>query len=97
APGEAVVQVALCELARDLEVLHRREQVIAELGDRDGVLLTAGARLAQRIERRAQEARHRDPRDRVRVLEREEETELCSLVGAQLGDLATVEQSLALG
>jgi hypothetical protein len=59
---EPVVDVALRELARDLELVHRGEHVLTELGDRDGVVLAAGARLAHGVHRGAEEARHRDAR-----------------------------------
>ena len=91
AAREAVVQVALRELARHLEVLHRREQLGAELLDRDRVLLAAVRGLALRVDRAAQEARHGDARDRVRVLEREEEAPLRPLVGPELHDRLAVE------
>ena len=96
AAREAVVEVALRELARHLQVLHRREQLGAELLHGDRVVLAAVRRLALRVDRAAQEARDRDARDRVRVLEREEEALLGALVGPQLGHVLAVEQDLAL-
>ncbi len=94
---EAVVQVPRRELARNLELLHRREQVRAELGDRHRILLASGRGLAIRVDRASQEARHGDARDRVRVLEREEEAALRALVRPELGDVLAVEEDLALG
>ena len=93
AAREAVVQVALRELARDLQALHRGQHVLAELADRHGVVLAAGARLAGRVERRAQEAGDGHARNRVRVLEREEEPELRALVGAQLRQISWPSKS----
>ena len=95
--GEPVVQVARRELARHLQVLHRGEEVRAELGDRHRVVLAAVTRLALRVDRAAQEARDRDARDRVRVLEGQEEPALRALVGPQLDEVLAVEQDLALG
>ena len=46
AAGEAVVQVARGELARNLQLLHRRQQLGAELRDRHRVVLAAVRRLA---------------------------------------------------
>ena len=97
AAGEAVVQVARRELARHLQPLHRGEDLGAELLDRDRVVLAAVPRLADRVDRAPQEARHRHARDRVRVLEGEEEALLRALVGAGLDDVLAVEQDLALG
>ena len=96
AAREAVVEVARRELARDLEPVHRGEQVLAELRDRDRVVL-ARARLANRVDRAAQEARHRHARDGVRVLEREEEAALRALVRAERHEVLAVEEDLALG
>ena len=97
AAGEAVVEVARRELARDLEPVHRGEQLLAELRDRDRVVLAAVPRLADRVDRGAQEARDGHARDRVRVLEREEEAALRALVGAELDEVLAVEEDLALG
>ena len=83
AAREAVVDVARRELARDLELVHRGQQLVAELGDRDRVVLAARLRLADRVDRAAQEVRHGHARDRVRVLEGEEEAALRALVGAE--------------
>ena len=97
ASGEAVVQISRRELARNLELLHGREQVRPELGNRNRIVLAAARRLAVRVDRAPQEARHGDARDRVRVLEREEEAALRTLVGAELGQVLAVEEDLALG
>ena len=97
AAGEPVVEVALGQLARHLQVLHRGEHVRAELLDRDRVVLAAVRRLALRVDRAAQEARDGDAGDRVRVLEREEQALLRALVGTELRDVDAVEQDLALG
>ena len=97
AAREAVVQVALRELARHLQLLHRGEHVLAELRDRDRVVLAAVARLADRVDRGAQEARDGHAGDRVRVLEREEEAALRALVRLELGHVLAVEEDLALG
>ena len=43
AARESVVQVALSELARNAQPLHRRQHLLAELGDRDRVVLTLRA------------------------------------------------------
>jgi hypothetical protein len=84
AAREAVVHVAGRELAGHLQPLHRLGELRTELGDRDRVVFTAGARLADRVHGAAQEARDGDARDRVRVLEGKEETALRALVGAEL-------------
>ena len=97
AAGEPVVQVALRELARHLQVLHRSEELRAELLHRDRVVLAAVRGLALRVDRAAQEARHRHARDRMRVLEREEQPALRTLVGPHLEDRLAVEQDVALG
>src|SRR5581483_5682061 len=46
AAGEAVVQVARCELTRDLQPVHLREELLAELGNRDRIVDALVARLA---------------------------------------------------
>ena len=97
AAGEAVVQIPRRELARDLELLHRRQQVGAELGNRNRIVLAAARRLAVRVDRAPQEARHGDAGDRVRVLEGEEEAALRALVRAELGQVLAVEEDLTLG
>ena len=77
-------------------MLHRIHQLLAELGDRNRVILPARAlRIALIAERR--KLVDRDARDRVRVLEGEEETPLRALVGPALGDVHAVEEDLALG
>ena len=97
AAREPVVEIALRQLARHLEVLHRGEHVGAELLHGDRVVLAAVRRLALRVDRAAQEARDGDAGDRVGILEREEEALLGALVGAELRDVDAVEQDLALG
>ena len=97
ATREPVVQVPLRELARHLQMLHRGEQVGAELLDRDRIVLAVVGGLALRVDRAAEEARDGDARDRVRVLEGEEEAALRALVGAQLEDRLAVEPDVALG
>ena len=57
----------------------------------------AVARLAHGVDRAAQEARHGDAGDRVRILEREEEAALGALVGRELGDVVAVEDDPAVG
>ena len=96
APREPVVHVARRELARDLELLHRPHQLLPELGDRDRIVLAAVPALADRVDRAPQEAGDGDSGNRVRILEREEETLLGALVRAELGDVLAVEQDLAL-
>ena len=54
-----------------------------------------GARLADRVDRGAQEVRDGHARNRVRVLEREEEALLRALVGPGLGEVLAVEEDLA--
>jgi hypothetical protein len=95
AAREPVVQVARRELAADLEVVHLREERLAELGHRHRVVDAAVLRLAHSVQRLPQEVGDGDARNSVRVLEREEEPGLCALVGACLGDVHTVEQDLA--
>ena len=97
AAREPVVQVARGELAADLQAVHLGEELLAELRDRHRVVDAAVARLAHGVDRLAQEVRDGDARDRVRVLEREEEPGLRALVGAGLGDVVAVEQDLPLG
>ena len=97
AAGEPVVEVALSELARDLQVLHRGEHVLAKLRHRHGVVLAARARLPDRVQRRAHEAGNGHAGNGVRVLEGEEEPELRALVGAQLAEVLPVEERLAAG
>ena len=97
AAGEAVVQVAGGELARNLQALHRSEQLGPELGDRNRVVLAAVPGLADRVDRAPEEARHGDAGNRVRILERQEETALGTLVGAELGHVIAAEEDLALG
>ena len=97
AAREALVQVPRGELARNLELLHRLHQVLAELGDLDRVVDAVVPRLAQRVDRRAQEGRDGDAGDRVRVLEGEEEAAGGALVGAHLGHVLAVEEDLPLG
>jgi len=92
---EAVVQIAAEQLARHLQLLGRRRQLLAELWNRDGIVFTAGARLAQRVHRRAQEARHRHARDRVGVLEGEEEPLLGALVGTEPEQAGAVQEHVA--
>ena len=95
--GEPVVQVARGELAGHLEALHRGEELLAELRDRHRALLATVRCLALRVDRAAQEARDGHARDRVRVLERQEEAALGALVGAHLHQVGAVEQDLATG
>ena len=97
AAREAVVEIARRELARDLEPVHLREDLLAELGNRDRIVLAAVLRLADRVDRAAQEARDRHAGDGVRVLEREEEAALGALVCLELEDALAVEQDVALG
>ncbi len=97
AAREAVVDVPRRELSRNLQPVHRRQQLIAELGDRNRVVLAARARLADRIDGAAQEVRHRDAGNGVRVLEREKQPALRPLVGAGLREVLAVEEDLALG
>ena len=97
AAGEPVVEVARRELAADLEAVHLREQLVAELGNRHRVLDAAVPRLAHGVDRAAQEARHRHARDRMRVLEREEQAALRALVRRHLGHVLAVEEDPALG
>ena len=97
AAGEAVVQVARGELAADLELVHLLEQLLAELRDRDRIVHAAVSGLARRVDRAAQEARDGDAGDGLRILEREEEAALGTLVGAELRDVLAVEQQGAFG
>ena len=97
AAREAFVEVARRELARDLELLHRgRAAPCGTRGSGSGRRRRRSAPCA-RVDRRAQEVRHRHARDRVRVLEGEEEAPLRALVGAHLGDVLAVEEDLPLG
>ena len=97
ATREAVVEVARRELARNLEPVHLREDLLAELGNRDRIVLAAVLRLADRVDRAAQKARDGDAGDGVRILEREEEAALRALVCLELEDALAVEQDVALG
>ena len=97
AAGEPVVQVARGELAADLQMVHLREELLPKRGDRHRVVDAAVPRLADGVDRLAEEVRHGHAGNRVRVLEREEEPGLRALVGAGLGDVDTVEQDLPLG
>ena len=97
AAGEAVVQVARRELAGNLEVLHCGEKLRPELGDRHGIVLAAVSRLARRVDRAAQEARHGDTGDRMRILEGEEEPALGTLVRSEFRHVLPVEHDLPLG
>ena len=97
AAREAVVQIAAGHLLRHLEHLHRRRQVLAELGDLDRVVLAAGPGLADRVDRGAKEARHGDARDRMRVLEGEEEAALRALVRPHVDDALAVHENVAAG
>ncbi len=97
AAREPVVHVAGGQLAGDLEVLHRRLELLAELGNRNRVLLASVSRLPDRVHRAPQEARDGHARNRVRILERQEEPALRALVGAELGHVLAVEKNLALG
>ena len=97
AAREPVVDVARRQLPRHLQPLHRREQLLAELGIGIGSSSPPVARLADRVDRAAQEARDRHARNRVRILEREEEPALSALVGSHLDQVLAVEQDLALG
>ena len=60
------------------------------IGDR--VVDAAVPRLAHGVDRAAQEARHGDAGNRVRILEREEEAALRALVGAELRHVLAVEE-----
>ena len=94
---EPVVDVARRELARNLELVHRRQHLLAKLGHRHRVVLAARPRLAHGIDGRAEKACNGDARDRVRVLEGEEEASLRTLVRAHLDEVLAVEEDLALG
>ena len=96
AAREAVVEVPLRELARNLQVLHGREHVDAELLHRDRVVLASVRRLALGVDCAAQEARDGHARNRVRVLEGEEQASLGPFVRPELGHVSAVEQDLAL-
>ena len=97
AAGEAVVQVAAGHLLRDLELLHRRGQLLAELGNLDRVVLAAVPRLADGVDRGAKEAGDGHAGHGVRVLEREEEAALRALVRPHLEDRLAVQEDVALG
>jgi hypothetical protein len=77
-------------------VLHRLEQLGAELLDGHGILFAAVRRLALRVDRAAQEARDGHARDRMGILEREKEASLGALVGPELEDRLAVEPNVAL-
>src|SRR5438046_3100889 len=79
AAGEALVEITGGELAGHLQPVHRREQLLAELGDLDRVVLTACARLADGVDRAAQKVRHRHAGNGVRILEGQEEAALRAL------------------
>ena len=94
AAGEAVVEVARGELARDLRELHRGLDGLAELLQRD---LGLAARLAVRVHDHPQVLRDGDAGDRDRVLEGHEEAGAGALVRVGLGDVLAEEGDLALG
>ena len=94
AAGEAVVEVAGGELARDLRELHRGLDGLAELLQRD---LGLAARLAVRVHDHPQVLRDGHAGDRDRVLEGHEEAGAGALVGVGLGDVLAEEGDLALG
>jgi len=94
---EAVVQIAAEQLARHLQLLGRRGQLLAELRNRNRIVLAACARLAQGVHRRAQEAGHGHARNRVGILEGQEESLLGALVRSELEQAAAVEKHLAGG
>src|SRR5438876_330659 len=57
----------------------------------------SGPRLAHGVDGRAHEARHRHARDRLRVLEGEEEAGLRARVCLHVDQVLAVEEDLALG
>ena len=80
-----------------IPVAEFREELLAELGDRNRVVHAARAGLAHGVDRAAQEARHRDAGNRMRILEGEEEAALRALVGAELGHVLPLEEEASLG
>ena len=94
AAGEAVVDVAARELARDVDELHRRLGVLAEVLEAD---LRLAAGLAVGVDRHPQVLRDGDAGDGDRILEGEEEARARALLGVGLGDVVAVEDDLAVG
>ena len=94
AAGEAVVEIAVGELARDVGQLHRRLDRLAEVLQRDLVL---AARLAGRVHDHAQVLGDGHARDGDRVLEGHEEAGAGALVRIGLRDVLAVEEDLAVG
>ena len=94
AAGEAVVDVAAGELARDVDQLHRRLGVAAEVLEAD---LRLAASLAVGVDRHPQVLRDGHAGDRDRVLEGHEQARARALLGIRFGDLLAVEVDLALG
>ena len=94
ASREAVVQVPRRELAAHLQAVHLAEQLLAELRHGNRIVDAARARLARRIQRLAEEVRHRHTGNRLGVLEGQEEPRLSALVGGGFGDIGPVEQDL---
>ena len=94
AAREAVVDVAAGELARDVDQLHRRLGLAAEVLEAD---LRLAARLAVGVDRHPQVLGDGHAGDRDRVLEGHEQAGARALLGVGLGDLLAVEDDLALG
>ncbi len=96
AAAEALVEVAAHKGLVDFERGHLLAQLLAELGHRDGGRLGILAILAaMRIDRRAQEVRHRHAGDGDRVLEGQEQPQLGALIGPQLKDVLALVPDLA--
>ena len=81
AAGEPLVQVPPGEFLVDPQLIHLLAQLLAEVAHRDQVFAFLAARVADVGHRVAQEVGHRDPGDRRRVLERQEDPGLGPLVG----------------
>ena len=75
-------------------MLHRRQRLLAKLGHRHQVVLAAGPRLPDRIERAVRmKLATVTPGIACGYWNTEEQAELRSLVGAQLRDLPAVEEA----
>ena len=85
---EADIQIALCIAWVDLQLRHHRIQLLAKRHE-----LHTLAR--NHLTRRADHILHRDPRNLLRRLEREEKTAPRTLERAQLGNILPLEDETA--
>jgi hypothetical protein len=103
APGEALVHVSRGDRLVHLEQRHLLADELAELAHRDpapegvgGIDVRVRAEAgAAGVDRRPQEARHRQAGDRHRVLEGEEHAEPRALVDGELKQVVTLPEHLA--